>query len=132
MKKLLILVTILLLCVPVAEAQQRGALTNVYASWANVTNESVVTFSWGHDSRDVLIINGDATSADGICVNLKGTDIGDDSDYAGGGCDTDNGLDTATKLMGGDELYLSDFISSGISVKAIGQDASPVSVVVTY
>lgn len=119
---LLVLALVLITCVD-AHAQARGALQNVWASWANVSNSIATTFTLPYNTRDVQIIN---SSSNPICVDLRGNALGSDA----GLCR--NSFATRFYLDGGDSMQLYDYVTSGITVWGLGAAASPVSVVVTY
>ena len=103
-------------------AQSRGVLTNVYASWMNVTAGTLITLPG--TSRDITIINGDAT--DGICVDLRGNTITSNCLYGA--------ASTVVHIGAQTELSLYDFTTTAIYLKPVSAAtaASPVSVVVTY
>lgn len=105
-----------------AFAQARGALTNTFASWYNVTTAQT-TITLPFKSRDVLIVNGDTTDA--LCVSLKGETLGN-------ACTDTVPVDSSINLAGGQEIYLTDFLTDTISLKALSSAASPVTVIVTY
>jgi len=120
-KKFIILIVLFLLCASQAFAQNRGVLTNVFASWVSVTANTVNTVTFPANSRDIWIHNGSAID---VIISAKGTSI-PASNYV----DTPN---STFQLDGASDLYLSDFITSAVSFKSAGATASPVSVVVTY
>lgn len=122
MRKFLLSLFILFFLGSNAHAQSRGKLTNVFASWVTVASTStVITFPI--ESRDLTIMNGSTTD---VCVNLKGGDIQ-------GNCYTASGSQTM-QLDGGQTLTLFDYVTSGVTLRAIGfsTTASPVSVISTY
>ena len=122
MKRLWLMMLFLVLSVSSAHAQNRGALTNTWASWYTVTTAET-NIAWSFNSRDIWISNGDGTS--NVCVNLRGgTTTGTDCVVAGSA--------NVIQIDAGDSVYLSDFITNAISLIASGPSASPVSVVVTY
>src|SRR3990167_1650800 len=101
-----------------AYAQNRGALTNVWASWVSVT-QSTVTMTLPSTSRDIAILNGSTVD---ICVDPTGGGIP-------GNCARRNGDAYYNfQLDGASEVYLTDFISTGISLRSTGATASPISV----
>ncbi len=120
MKKALALTLILMLvCVP-AFAQNRGTLTNVFASWVTVTQANT-TITPPYNSRDVWIHNASAVD---ISVNLRGETI-----------ETDGYSDTTEStftLNGTSDFYASDFVTDSITMRSTAAAASPVSVVITY
>ena len=120
MKKLLTTIAILTLLATPALAQRRGAQTNVFASWVSVTGTQTITFPY--NSRDIWIHNGSAVD---IYVDLKGREI-----LAQG---YNVAQDSTIQLNGTADLYLTDYVTGGISVfSTTGAAASPVSVLVTY
>jgi len=130
MKKFFLALIVLTLLTTPAFAQNRGALTNIYASWVNVTANSQKVFTLPNTSRDVYILNGDASNA--ICVDLRGGTIPNN-------CVTNLSLDLQgtpgiIQIPKASDIHLlSDYITGAISVKAIGgATASPVTVIVTY
>ena len=132
MKKFIILLIMVFLATPVF-ASKRGALTNVYASWASVTTNKTFAFPYFNErtgerikSRDLTIHN---ASAIDIVVDLKGNTI-DDQTYLSGV----NQLDNSTFQLKGDEIItFVDYVTDAVSVmSATGVAASPVSVIATY
>ena len=120
MRKFLLTATLLLMTIP-AQAQYRGPLPNVFASWVSVTQDSqTITFPGGK-SRDVHIHNGSAVD---VFVSLKGGTIADD-----GFVNTPN---STFMLNGTASATFSDLVVEAVSFKSTVGTASPVSVVVTY
>lgn len=124
MKKYLSLIFLVIFMLPTtAFAQARGALTNVWASWASVTGQT--TFSPPSNSRDLWIHNGSAID---VCISLTGQTIQ-------GNCyeRIAIGKHSVMQLDGASDFYAADFTTNSITVRsATGVAASPVSVVVTY
>lgn len=118
-----VFILLFLLMPSVCYAQARGALTNVWASWASVTTQA--TFSPPSNARDLWIHNGSAVD---ICVSLTGQTIQNNCYQS-----VPAGQHTVMQLDGNSDFYAADFITNSITVRsATGAAASPVSVVVTY
>ena len=124
MKKLLIIVVILLIALP-AHAARRGVQKNIWASWYNVTASTTVTLPY--ESRDLLIINGDASNA--VCVNLKGNAITD-------ACHPTHstGAISVINLRATESFQIQDYGITTITLKPIssGTSASPVTVISAF
>ena len=130
MKKLLLTALILVLLVPLAHA--RGAVTqNSWASWVNMSGDSMTTWQMPlvrtgvrYKTRDIWIRNGDATVD--VCVDLKGGTIT-------GTCLT-NDINTHSIFMldADSEIHFDDYLTDTITALAVGADASPVSIIVTW
>ena len=122
MKRVLFFMMVILFITSPAMAQSRGVLTNVWASWMNVTSR--VTINFPSKARDITIINGDST--DNVCVSLTGEPITST-------CTNSNGT-TITQIPAGQQLSLYDYNTSAITLQSVSvaAAASPVSVVVTY
>ena len=125
MKKLLIVLVMLLMITPCVYAQNRGALTNVFASWYSVTTaQKVVTFPG--KSRDLFIQNGSTVE---MYVDLRGSTIppGCVDGRDGSGIDVN-----VFKLDSSSQISLVDYITDSITLVSPEGTASPVSVIVTY
>ena len=119
MKRYLFLVLALIFATPAYA--ERGVLTNLWASWVNVT--STATMDFPSNSRDITIMNGDAT--DSVCVDLRGNATSQNCFYGGG--------NTAVQIGPGETLSLYDFTTANLYFRVPGPAAaSPVSVIVTY
>lgn len=125
MRKNLVLTLAILFLIPATcHAQARGALTNVWASWASVT-AATTTFSPPSNSRDLWIHNGSAVD---VCVSLRGGTIQNNCYER-----VPAGEHHTMQLDGASDFYGTDFVTNSITVRsATGATASPVSVVVTY
>lgn len=129
MKKFALLIVFLMLA-SFAHAE-RGVMTNVYASWVNVTQGSqfAVQVPGNYKSRDVWIHNGSAVD---VCVHLLGGDI---TFRQPNGTISDCRTLTDSyvfQLDGASEAYFQDFATSRVTVRSAAGAASPVSVVITY
>lgn len=102
-------------------AQDRGALSNLYASWVSVAPVVDQTYTFPNNSRDLCISNGSAID---IFVNLTGGEIGNDL--------VEGGTSHVIQLDGPEQLCLYDYITGGITLRSTGVAASPVSFTVTY
>lgn len=125
MKKLICSVLLILLLTTLAFAQARGPLPNVYASWFTVNSSSTI-MTLPFNSRDVTIFN--SSYRGDICVNLIGEAFTTPYDR----CVTATST-TTIQLASGESLILTDFVTNALSFTRAGtQNASPVSVIVTY
>ena len=131
MKKLFLVLAILILAVP---AHARGPLSNIFASWYNVTT-ATTTITLPFQSRDVLIWNGSATA---LVISLMGESIPtDDAAESPAAADIGHVSASSTRptiiqIDDDKEIYLTDFRTSSITMRTITGTASPVSVIVTY
>lgn len=125
MKRFLLTIIVILALAPMAHAQRRGPLTNVYASHFTVTN-TLKTVTLPYNSRDVWIQNGSSVD---VCVSPSGATIIESA--VDSNCETET-ASYVFKMNGASEIPLSDYITDSITFYAIQGDASPVSVVVTY
>jgi hypothetical protein len=96
--------------------------TNTWASWANVTTGTVMTFPV--QSRQITIVNGDATAADAICVSLNGT-------TPTNGC-ISTGTNGYFMIPGGQAVSLYNVVKNDVRFNIIASAASPVTVIVGY
>ena len=118
MKKIFLSILVILAATTQCFAE-RGVLTNIFASWTNVTT-TAKNIPFPAPSRDITIMNG---STSDVCVALKSNATME------GVCDATNNL---MQLDGGQSLFLQDIITDGIGLVTLTGTASPVSVVVTY
>jgi hypothetical protein len=136
---LIALCLVLVLAVPNV-VLARGPLTNIWASWANVTIQpDTITYTFPFDTRDVFIKN---SSAVAIVVNLTGGTINSSNGWSNaGGLNylnrnylSDNLVTPSViQIDAGDEISMSDYVTDSISMVAIGASAaSPVTIIVTY
>ena len=124
MKKVLIAIFILMACPLMALAQNRGRLSNMYASWANVSHASDTNFTFPYSVRDLYIRNG--ASNTNVCVDLTGSTTPD-------GCFSASYTNpTVILLEANSEIRLYDIATSSIAVRGITGSASPVTVIATY
>ena len=119
MKRIVLSLAVLLILTSFCQAQNRGALTNIYQRWYNVTTE-LTTITLPLNSRDVFIQN---ASTNSVCISLVGASISNTS------CIADEGV---MRLDGDSDMYLQDFITGSVTLRTMTGTASPVSVVVTY
>jgi len=103
---------------------KRGALSNTFAQWYNVTTaQTTITLPEEFESRDVTVHNGSTTA---ICLSIKGESIG-------GSCtSTDSTKPSQFFLDANTAISLSDFKTNSIAFKTQTGTASPVNVVITY
>ena len=104
--------------------------SNAWASWTNLTTANpAMTLNFAsliepYRTRDITIINGS--------TNAIGVDLNDDDNRG----DDDPSLSTSRtgrfQLAGSQKITLKDYVCDGLSIFRIGNDASPVSVIVTY
>lgn len=115
----------------VAQAQNRGVMHNVYASWVNVAATAVTTVTFPFESRDVFIQNGSALD---LCVSPKGDTITTNTPTGGtGACrNTQGAADTVFQLDAGTDVTLYDFATSSVTFRALVSATSPVSVIATF
>lgn len=130
MRKILSLVAALsLVIVPFAHAQNRGVLTNVYASWIQATT-TLQTITFPYPSRSLIVNNGSTSS---VCINLDGGDL---NGFGKGGllsCSTSVGDGARQIFLDGDaQVRLEDFVTDAVSIKTLSSTASPISIIATY
>ena len=125
MRKVLIVLCLIGMLATPAFAQNRGVLTNYWASWYNVS-PSGQTITLPSNSRDVWIQNG---SSNDVWVSISGATIGSNGYNVNDPISNINGK--VFTLDGASEIMLYDVVTSSITLKAL-TTASPVSVVVTY
>lgn len=109
-------------------AQDRGALTNVYASWFQASTTQT-TIELPYPSRDVWIRNG--SSVDTLCVSPSGAGISTGNNSGLGACRS-NDDSFVFQLNGNEDIYLYDFKTTSITARVGSSTASPIMVVVTY
>lgn len=110
-----------------AFAQARGALTNVFASYVSVNNNTNATITFPANSRDLFILN---DSGQKICVAPDGGTI---ALTPSGYCVNSTNGNKIFQMATGTQLYLADYVTGSVSFRNTGGTAaSPISVVVTY
>lgn len=119
MRRLIFVFGLVLMFSLPAQAQQRGALTNVFASWYTVSTN--VTIDLPFKSRDLMIHNGSSVD---VCVDLKGGTLTS-------ACDSSDS-NQVFQVDGDETVFFQDFVTDSISLGSSAGSASPVSVVVTY
>ena len=117
MKKFLI--GFMLLAFATVAHAERGQITNVFASWVNVST-TTTNIPLPYPSRDVQIFN--SASTQDICLGLRGETMDQT-------CTATNNL---TQLAHGQSIQLFDYVTTNITLRALSGTASPVSVIVTY
>lgn len=122
MKRFIYVLFMLLVLASTSYAQNRGPLTNIWASWVNVNTNQNTVLTFPFNSRDLIITNGDAN--DSICVDLRGNTIQNNSCYAA--------TNTVVQVGPSDTLYLSDFVTAAVTLQSSGNAASPISVMIAY
>ena len=100
---------------------QMPSTANQWASWATINSNTTTTITPPFTSRNVYINNGDSTDA--ICVNAKGGTVDNR-------CNSSEGINI--QIPAGQSLNLDNYRTDSITMRSIGGDASPVSVMITY
>ena len=129
MKKYLIILMCLFMFVGLSHAQNRGVMTNTFASWYNVTTETTITLPF--PSRDIYVRNGSSNS---ICLDLFGGTHWDASRIIGEQHCTSNSIynPSIIQVDGDSSFIIQDFRTEALSLSPASASASPVTVIITY
>ena len=128
MRRFFMSLLLLLMLPALAFAQNRGLLSNEYASWITATlSQTTISLPSGITSRDIFIRNGDASNM--ICVDLVGETI---PESCVTNTSTDGGNPSIIVIEALGSIDLQDYSTSAIGIKTFGPSASPITVITTF
>ncbi len=129
MRKYLILTMGILLISVNVYASGRGVMTNVFASWYNVSQQRAITLPF--PSRDIYVRNGSSVA---VCLDLLGgTTFTQDAGGTGDRCVSSSVTQPSIIQIGAtSDFRIVDFRTTALTLDRLGATASPVTVIITY